>query len=161
MIWFFDVFFNTRDVIKWVISPAAHFTMASRLIPAHTDDHAQNHKVATFQAVRFTIAPRLSFYSKRPHRGQQYGQDRILILVREVQSYICGSAFPPAGERPCLRHSPFAWILLKSHFGASGITDITIITDVDIADITDITTSHTDSLTWSVSWGPDHGSRSA
>jgi hypothetical protein len=85
MIWLFDVFFYTRDVIKWAISPAAHFTMASRPIPAYTDDHAQNHKVATFQAVRFTIAPRLSFHYTRPHRGLQYGQDRVLILVRDVQ----------------------------------------------------------------------------
>ena len=85
MLLFFDMFFYTRDAIMWAISQAAHFTVAWRPIPANTDDDAQNHKVATFQAVRFTIAPRLNFHYTRPHRGPQYGQDRFLILVRDVQ----------------------------------------------------------------------------
>ena len=54
-------FFNTRNVIKCASSPTAHFTMASRPSCAHTDDEEQNHKVATFQAVLFTLAPRLAF----------------------------------------------------------------------------------------------------
>jgi hypothetical protein len=61
MIWFFDVFFDTRGVIKWATFPTVHFTMPSRPIPAYTDNHAKNHKVATFAAARFTMAPCLAF----------------------------------------------------------------------------------------------------
>jgi hypothetical protein len=61
MIWPFDLLFYTRGGIKWASFPTVRFTMPSRPIPAYTDNQAKNHKVATFQAARFTMAPCLTF----------------------------------------------------------------------------------------------------
>jgi hypothetical protein len=95
MIWLFDLFFYTRGVIKWASFPTVHFTMPSRPIPAYTDNHAKNHKVATFPAARFTMAQCLAIVRnfvqggalmEAPKGSHKAGCQRIRPVSRSLKS---------------------------------------------------------------------------